>query len=76
MVKEYVEMYSSDLKEGFNQYNPVEDFSTFGKYVYYIKGLIFQVFLFFLFFIVSKSIISPFSRRYFQSPLNLNGQSE
>jgi len=31
MVKEYVEMFSDDLKKDFNNFNPLEDFSSIGK---------------------------------------------
>lgn len=31
MVKQYVNMFSDDLKIGFSQFNPLEDFSNIGK---------------------------------------------
>jgi len=33
MVREYVNMYDDDLKQGFNDFNPLEEFADNGEYI-------------------------------------------
>jgi hypothetical protein len=40
MVKEYVEMFSNDLKLNFNQFNPLEDFCNMGKTIEMTKKVL------------------------------------
>ena len=39
VVKEYVNMFSDDLKKDFDKYNPLEEFKNTGDYIQMDKNL-------------------------------------